>query len=231
KDLAAAIANDIVDKVDAINQQLTFENRQKALALYQTRYEFMAQDYQKLRDSLQTLRRKFGIFDMGHQGHNTSRALTEELIQTEKELQSARAELEVLARNYYATHEKVIDQKAKVTGLEKAYNSLTGATKGNLITYDSYVNGADVIDNLVYQLHEMNGPYVKAKMNYDNAKLALSQKMSTLYIVQKAMPATKKSKPVRWLIVVASTFMTFFLSVVLISFYELYKRQFALSEA
>ena len=44
-----------------------------------------------------------------------------------------------------------------------------------------------------------------------------------MYLVQKAYPATKKSKPVRWLIVLGSVLLTFALSVVVIALLELYR--------
>ena len=67
--------------------------------------------------------------------------------------------------------------------------------------------------------------YIKAKTNFDNAKIALTGKISTINVVQKAEPANRKIKPVRWLIVVGSTLVTFLLCVIFVSLYELYKRE------
>lgn len=57
----------------------------------------------------------------------------------------------------------------------------------------------------------------------DQYEAASSHKFSSIFIIQEAQPAIKKSKPVRWIIVVASTLAAFFISMLGSIFIEKYK--------
>ncbi|HSI91687.1 MAG TPA: hypothetical protein VK927_11255, partial [Adhaeribacter sp.] len=50
KDFAANVANDIVNYIDTLNQQLSFENRRKALALHKNNFDFIGKEYSALKD-------------------------------------------------------------------------------------------------------------------------------------------------------------------------------------
>jgi len=58
------------------------------------------------------------------------------------------------------------------------------------------------------------------KVKHAEAQLDASQKLSKKYVVNKATVAEKKSYPVRWLIVVVSTFSAFILSLLLLVIYD-----------
>lgn len=58
------------------------------------------------------------------------------------------------------------------------------------------------------------------KAKYDEAKVDAEQNITHKFIVNNAFPAEKKSTPVRWLIVVASTIAAFLLSIFLIIIIE-----------
>ncbi len=52
---------------------------------------------------------------------------------------------------------------------------------------------------------------------------ALNQDYSTLYIIEEAVPAVKRSSPVRWLIVVSATLLTTILMIFIVVFVEKFK--------
>lgn len=58
------------------------------------------------------------------------------------------------------------------------------------------------------------------KTKYDEAKVDAEQSITSTFIVNHAVPAEKKSYPVRWLIVVVSTLSAMFASVILIVLLE-----------
>jgi len=58
------------------------------------------------------------------------------------------------------------------------------------------------------------------KSKYTEAKIDYEQSLPHKFIVDKAVVAEKKSKPVRWLIVVLSSFSTFIFSFILLILYE-----------
>ena len=71
-------------------------------------------------------------------------------------------------------------------------------------------------DDLEYYREKISD--LKAK--YDEAKVDAEQNITHKFIVNNAFPAEKKSTPVRWLIVVASTVAAFLLSIFLIIIIE-----------
>ncbi|GAA4380395.1 Wzz/FepE/Etk N-terminal domain-containing protein [Hymenobacter koreensis] len=204
KQLAARIANDLVAVIDSFNQQLTLDNRRSVLDLYRTRYTFLSREYATTRQALIAGRRRYGIYGMDRE----SRYLAKEVVETQAELLRAEGE----------------GNGSKAAGLRRALKGLTEADGGNLLNLENFVQGADSMSTLYARFNDLQGRLIGARSAYETADLALKGRISSLYVVQKALPATKKSQPVRWLIVVSSVVITFVLSVIVITLLELYRR-------
>ncbi|UPL50384.1 hypothetical protein [Hymenobacter sublimis] len=205
KQLAARIANTLVQVIDSVNQQLTLENRRNVLGLYQQRYLFLNAEFERSRQQLLRARRRYGIYGLEQQ----SRYLAREIIKVETDLRIA---------------EGSGASASKVAGLRRALRGLTEADQGNVINLENYTQGVDSLNLFTSRMTDLQDRLVKARGEYETADVALKGKLSSLYLVQKAYPATKKSKPVRWLIVVGSVFLTLALSVVVITLLELWRR-------
>ncbi|MBX0290301.1 hypothetical protein K3G63_07620 [Hymenobacter sp. HSC-4F20] len=205
KQLAARIANTLVQVIDSVNQQLTLENRRNVLGLYRQRYEFLGNEFERSRQQLLRARRRYGIYGLEQQ----SRYLAREIIKVETDLRKA---------------EGSGADASKVAGLRRALRGLTEAEQGNVINLEDYTQGVDSLNLFTSRMTDLQARLVKARGDYETADVALKGRLSSLYLVQKAYPATKKSKPVRWLIVVGSVFLTLALSVVVITLLELWRR-------
>ncbi|MCB2379037.1 hypothetical protein LGH70_15655 [Hymenobacter sp. BT635] len=203
KILAARVANAIVAAIDSINQQLTFENRRTIINLYQGRKEFLEREYSAAHDSLLAGRRRYGIYGM----ENESRYLGRAIIETETKLRQAEGE----------------GNTSKAAGLRKALRGLTQADGGNFLNLENYVKGTDRMATVYARFADIQGRLIGARNAYETAKLGISGKISSIYSVQKAFPATKKTAPVRWLIVVSSVVVTLALSIIFITLLELYR--------
>ncbi|ALD21246.1 hypothetical protein [Hymenobacter sp. DG25A] len=206
KFLAAKVANTLVQIIDSINQQLTTENRRKVLALYQSRYAYLKTQYQLTRDSLVNSRKRYGVFGMDRE----SRYLAKEVVETETDLQ--RAEGEVAAGGGSA---------ARVAGLRRALRNLTTAEGGNRINLENYLSAADDVSTLYARFLDLQERLVKARGAYEDTEVSLRNRISSIYTVQKAYPALRKSQPIRWLIVVGSVTVMLVLSVIAVSLLEL----------
>lgn len=204
KELAARLANRLVQVIDSINQQLTLENRRSVLGLYKLRFEFLQSEFEQSRQQLVQARRRYGIYGLEQQG----RYMAREIITLESKLRQAEGS----------------GNANQAAGARRALQGLTGAGGTNTINLERYVQGTDSMGLFVARLTDLQGRLVKARGDYETADLTLRAKISSLYIVQKAYPATRKSKPVRWLIVVGSVVVTLAISIVLITLLELYKR-------
>ncbi|MBU6121203.1 GumC domain-containing protein [Hymenobacter siberiensis] len=201
KQLAAAVANAMVRAIDSVNQQLTLENRRTVLALYGQRYEYLSTSFERSRRELVGARRRYGIFGLEMQG----RYLAKQLIETEAALRKAEA------------------SGGDVAGLRRSLRGLTRADGGNLINLESYVAGTDSLAMFTTRVTDLQTRLIAARSAYETAELSIKGRLSSVYLVQKAYPATKKFKPVRSLIVLGSVLLTFALSVVFIALLELYR--------
>ncbi|GAA4035481.1 hypothetical protein GCM10022409_20220 [Hymenobacter glaciei] len=201
KKLAADVANAVVGVIDSVNQQLTFENRRTVLDLYRRRYEYLSTSFERSRRELVGARRRYGIFGLEMQG----RYMAKELVETEAALRRAEA------------------GGGDVAGLRRALRGLTKADGGNLINLENYVRGTDSLTMFVARVADLQNRLVAARSAYESAGLSLKGRISSLYQVQKAYPATRKFKPVRSLIVLGSVLAMFALSVLFIALLELYR--------
>ena len=201
KKLAADIANAMVHVIDSVNQQLTFENRRTVLDLYRRRYEYLRTSFERSRRELVGARHRYGIFGLEMQG----RYLAKELVETETALRRAEG------------------NGGDVAGLRRALRGLTKADGGNLVNLEDYVRGTDSLTMFVARVADLQTRLVAARSAYESADLSLKGRISSLYQVQKAYPATRKFKPVRSLIVLGSVLAMFALSVVFIALLELYR--------
>ncbi|QDA58796.1 GumC domain-containing protein [Hymenobacter jejuensis] len=209
KVLAAQVVNAMTQAIDSFNQQLTLENRRKIIDLYRERANFLEHEHSQIRDSLIRFRRRYGIYGMQME----SRYLAKEIVETETALRQA--EGEVAAGGGSA---------AKVAGLRRALRGLTQADGGNALNLENFTAGNDELTTLAIRFQDVQGRLVRARGAYETARLAISGKISSIYVVQKAYPAARKSKPIRWLIVVGSVVVTFVLAVVFIALLEAYRR-------
>ena len=201
KNLAARIANTLVQVIDSVNQQLTLENRRQVLGLYRKRYDYLSTSFENSRRELLGARRRYGIYGLEQQG----RYMVKEIIETETALRKAEA------------------SGGDVAGLRRALRGLTRADGGNLIILEIYVRCTDSLAMFTTRVADLQGRLIGARSAYETAELSIKAQLSSLYIVQKAYPATRKFKPVRSLIVLGSVLAMFALAVVFIALLELYR--------
>jgi len=209
KKLAARMANTLVGVIDSINQQLTYENRRSIIELYRDRTAFLEKEFAQAHDSLLVGRRRYGIYGMDRE----SRYLAKEIIETETELRRAEGE----------------GNSSKAAGLRRALKGLTQAEGGNIINLERYTEGVDIMTSLYARFNDVQNRLLSARSTYETARLAISSRISSIYVVQKALPATKKAKPVRSLIVLSSVIITLALSIIFITLLELYRGNLGLS--
>ncbi|QKG52956.1 hypothetical protein [Hymenobacter sp. BRD67] len=202
--LAATIANAMVQAIDSANQQLTFENRRNVLEIYRQRSARLGASYELTRQQLLQARRRYGVFGLEQQGRYLGKAV----IETEKELHIAEG-----------------GGPGNVAGLRLALRGLTQASGGNAINLESWTQGSDSVSLLASRLADLQGRFVGSQAAFEQAETSLRSRVSSLYMVQKAYPATRKSRPFRTAIVLGSVVITLVLSAFLILLLELYRRR------
>ena len=191
RDLAAAIANNLVATIDSVSQQLMQPNRQRVLSLFETKYRVLAETYGHSRDSLMAMRRRSGLHGMEREDRYLAKAITE----TQTALRQTRA------------------SGGSTTGLQAALDGLLYARPGsNTLTLESFATTRYQISRLQAELDAIQLNLVQARAAYETARATLSGRVSNLYVLQPAFPVARKVQPVRWLIVFSSTLVAFALA-------------------
>lgn len=199
---AAAIANHMVTLIDSISQELRRPNRERVLALFETKYQSINKAYRSTRDSLQMLRKQSGLSGLMQE----ERYMARDLVRKQTELREARAKLAALKASGQGTG----TLPAEVAGLEAAVNGLLYQKPGsNSLTLESFQRNNYLIGRLQAELDGLQTILVEARSAYEAARGTLSGRISTVYVLQPAFPVFRKAKPIRWLIVVTSTLAAF----------------------
>jgi capsule polysaccharide export protein KpsE/RkpR len=223
KYFAARVANAIMQQIDTVNQQLTRLNQQKIVQLFAQRQKIVKLELQKMQDSLLVTRQQYNIFgsiSSQTQDRPESHFLAERLVQTETNLQQAQATLKSYQAQLPSAQDKIITLKAEIKGLQAALQALKSKNAGSSINLESYLAGSDKVTRLETAFNMLQAEFQKARQNYEDARLTLTNNPTSLYVVQTATPAFKKVRPIRWLIVLGSTLLTLLLSVLVITILE-----------
>jgi uncharacterized protein involved in exopolysaccharide biosynthesis len=221
KHLAAAVANAITARIGQQNQALLGRQRQETLHILRKKNQVYRQQYQLLLDSLRQSRRRFRIFGSTRdtlQSRFEAQYLARQLVQTETALRQARAEAAQVQRAGGGA--RLAALQSQIKGLEQAFAGLSKAENGNLINYETYLSGTDEVAGLEARVQGLQQELIRSGKAYLNAELAATDDLSSIYVVQQASPALKRSWPIRWLIVAGSLVFTFLLSVLVIVLLE-----------
>ncbi len=168
RNLAAAMANSIVDKIDQTNKELINLNKEKILSIYESKLKQKQGEVQTLTDSIFNLKQRFRLYDD-----------IEDLPSQVREFRAAEG------TNYDAATERVKMLEEQRKGAIRELNN-------NTVLYEQY-------------------------------KSTIDTQVPTLYVLEKAFPAEKKAKPVRWLIVLGATLLSLVLSAIAVLLIEQFK--------
>ena len=120
----------------------------------------------------------------------------------------------------YETQAEMINRQLAIEIAKNAHSSAVKALQSKLDTLAIYAGPyVSIRDGLEYEKKQITE--VKAK--YDEAKIDATEEMPQTFKVDRAYPAEKKSYPVRWLIVVISTFGAFLFMVFFLIIFDNFK--------
>ena len=123
--------------------------------------------------------------------------------------------------NDYETQAEMTNQELAIQ-IGKGTKSAIERLEAKLDTLSKY-GGLYVTlrTNLTYKIEQSN----KIKAKYDEAKIDAEEYIPQKFVVDSAFAAEKKTTPVRWLIVLVSSFSAFMLSILVLIFIEnIYKK-------
>ena len=157
KDTAAAMANEIVNKIDDISKTIMMENKQKMLSIYTGKVNHKEEEIKILTDSIIKLR---GTYNLNGN----------------------------------------ISDLNRINGMNSEERARFDLVNESIKTLEDKKKAA---------LKELNNSIGLA----EQFKATINKDVPTVFILEKAYPAEKKSKPVRWLVVVTSVLIAFIVMV------------------
>ncbi|MFK7947542.1 MAG: hypothetical protein AB8G11_08135 [Saprospiraceae bacterium] len=214
KDLARDMANAIRLKMDQIDQKLMKGNQLSTVKMYEKELNGKDTYLKLMKDSLSNLRQQYGIYDIKAQGEFVSQTIPK----LQSKLAGARSGLK-----YY----KDIGQRDSVRVLEGRVREFSGQLSafsgtGEGFNLSTFNEGREKILFIEQFLESYSEEVAEQREIYRRYKSVAESNIPSIYTVEQAYTPVVKSYPVRWLIVIGSTFVAFILALMAILLLDRY---------
>jgi tyrosine-protein kinase Etk/Wzc len=214
---AAEMANYFVQVLNEISIELgTFEAKNNR-EFIEKRYLEVLQDLKNVEDSLKTFSEKFSVFSIEEQTKVAIKAAAD--LSAQIEIQ--KIEYEILKRNYGLEHPLVLDKKLTIEELQNKLKSMKfgqSVPSSNVTLYTPFSQLPNVgIEYLrLMRQYELQAKLLEFILPlYEQAKIEEKKDIPVCVVLDKAVPAQKKSYPKRVIIVLASFMASLLLSILL----------------
>lgn len=189
-------------------------------------YEIKEEDYyvnRKFRSNYKAIKNDLGAIEI--QILDTDPELAAKMVNTALHYVE-KAYRAILDANKRATYELLTSEAAiKSNDLKKLADSLNVLKKKSNFFYDKdgNLNGDEKLRMLDREFQNLNTFISNLHSISNQYAITISEKYPTVYIVESAGVAEKKTKPVRWLIVVSTALGAFITATLLVIFIELFR--------
>lgn len=163
----------------------------------------------EIRDSLRTLRQRYGIYSVETQAEEYSSLLT----QLESKLQKERTRYQKLSENSRIPRDTLAYFEANLMGMEEQYNYLTGEEGDEFTGLRRFNQGMGGIRILESRFTRENNQLSFDRIRLKNFQAAYETPYSAVFVLQEAFPPDEKSRPKRSLIVIGAMFFVLFFAV------------------
>lgn len=210
--VAAEMANAARNKTAEILVRLIKESQDQTLSAYRTSIGEGEKNVVIINDSLQRTRNRFKVYNTKSQSAGISNALQK----ARSKLLINEIELEEMQRQGSVPRDTIRKRNAIIAGTRYQIEELNK-------DLDLFNQGMAQVDYLTTLQEEISQQLSEDKQLYKNYLAAYNSTFPTLHVVETARPPIIKSRPIRWLIVAASVFIAFILSILAILLFVQYK--------
>ncbi len=210
--LAATMANDARDRVEAICRVLIKGTQNKQIATFKENIKGKEGEIRTLGDTLQVWRAKYAIYNTVTQSEVLPELVAKaksKLIRTEKKLE--------LLKDAGVPRDTIIYLEAEIAGLGYEVDGLTTSLK-------TFNQGMGKIQVLTEQHEEARTQLALDKERLKQLEAVNGSDFNALYIVEAASTPIVKSRPKRTILVLAATMVAFFFSIIGVLLLEVYKK-------
>lgn len=211
-ELAAKIARAARDKVNILGQNLIKSTQQRSIATFEQDILAKGMQLQALSDTLERLRRDYGIFNTEAQ----SESLTSLAAMTETRLTSSQAKLTAFQEKGGRFRDSVAVYEVKVNALTEEMTQLDQKL-------ERFNNGLSQVLTYTRQYQEANSSLSEDKEKLKQYQAIYQSDIPALILVEEASVPMVKSRPFRTLVVLASVVIALFFTLIGILIAETYR--------
>lgn len=191
---AADIVNLLVAKIDQTNMEMINRNKASILSLYEKGYENLSARLEAYTDSAGKLRANYGVFNDEQQ----TRVMMEQILQTQSELAEARA----------------MGAGGSIRALQARLKALLEDGPESPINLEKFTAGYDQAIAMEEMIAFMARDLKDTREKMENLRSMSSTSFSTILVPEKAQPADKKARPIRWVILAATILLATLVSII-----------------
>jgi tyrosine-protein kinase Etk/Wzc len=219
---AAAIANAFTEELDRINKNTTMTSGHRMRAFVEKRLLESKAELTRLEDELKAFQERNKAVKLDDQ----SKAMIDAMGAVKGQLMGKEVELNTLLSYASDSNPRVEILRTEVKGLKEKLAELGAGASGTNKGVDIFIP-TDRIPGLTFQYARLLRDFkVQEQLfqlltqQYEMARITEAKDSPTVQVLDSAIPPDKKIRPQRSLIVIASTAMAFFFSVLTAFFKE-----------
>ena len=207
---AALTANTAVENIDLIISEFINSNRAEVLDIYRDKIEVGTKRLAELTDSLTKVRNQYSIYSAFAQGEQIGEIVT----LTTTAMSSEQAKLDELSKLRVSRSDTAyINTRTRLAGLRERYNLMMSDSSKSDFNLKNFAEGFELIMSLDEEKDALVKDHALSTMYYQQLQATIETKVPSIFVLEKATPATRKHKPKRSLIVITALLLSFFLSL------------------
>jgi len=211
---SAKMVNFAVEKLNEINIELATEQARSERIFIEKRYNKNITDLKESEDKINIFQKAYGIIEITEQ----TRVSIEAIAMLTGEVTSSEIEYNILKKSLGINNPSVLKVKAKIDELKFQISKMSNQYS-NLDIFLPYNHLPDIgLDylRLFKEVQIQNKIQEFLIPQYEQAKIQESKDTPALLYLDKAVPAEKRDKPKRLIMVLISGVISFFISIIII---------------
>lgn len=209
-EFAALGANTAVESIDELIGAIIVNNREQVLDIYRDKLVEGSKLINILTDSLTHIRNEYSIFSAYSQGEQIGEIITS----TTTSLSTEQAKLNELAKmNVSKRDTAYINTRTRLAGLKERYELMTSDSSSSAFNLKNFARGFELVMSLDEEKVALVKDHALSTMYYQQLQATIDTKVPSIFVLEKASPASRKHKPKRSLLVIGALFISFFLSL------------------
>jgi tyrosine-protein kinase Etk/Wzc len=213
--MAGNMLKALIAQMDVINKRFPKGNQQAILKAYEQDIQIRQTTLRQLTDSLTTLRKKYGIYDI----QMTSETFSEQMIGLKNDLAGKTAKLEAY-RAAPANGKGIRDSIFKTEIIVKSVERQVAKFNEDL---EVFSEGVEIVKSIEAQKSLASFKLADVMEQYNQVRASAAAPISSLVIIEPAETPRTKSRPKRSLLVIGAALLSTLLSIVAIVVLEQYK--------